>query len=352
MSLTRDEITSGLLRLYETKSDRMLPSAENVQVQDLARISDGWENDVYAFAVEYGEADHREREDLILRIYPGDDAPQKSAREFNAMKQLYEIGYPVPQVLLLKTDGTLFGKPFVILERIVGRSTGAVLDDREAPMEKKFELLTQFCKLFVELHALEWQPFVEEAARSDTLSLSAAVSDMLSQRQNYVHYLQITAFDPVFDWLQARLADVEFGQPCVLHMDYHPYNILMREDGAAFVIDWGATMVSDYRIDLAWTLLLTSSYGTPEARDVVLGGYEQVAGYQVEQIEYFEVVACLRRLYNILASLRAGADKMGMRPGAEAMMKDVAHIESVYALLRARTGIAIAEVERLLSTLQ
>jgi hypothetical protein len=35
MSLTKDEIKRGLLRLYETKSDRMLPSAENVQVQDL-----------------------------------------------------------------------------------------------------------------------------------------------------------------------------------------------------------------------------------------------------------------------------------------------------------------------------
>jgi aminoglycoside phosphotransferase (APT) family kinase protein len=343
MPLTRDEIQSGLLSLYEKAKER-------AQIVDLARISDGWENDVYSFALEYEQVDGRQREDLILRIYPGDDAPQKSAREFDAMKQLYTVGYPVPQVLQLEADGALLGKPFVIMERIVGRSMGAIAD--ESPMQRKLELLTLLCKLFVNLHALEWRSFAEEAVRSDAPPLSAALSDMLTEWQSYVRGLQITAFDPVFDWLQAQLADVEFGQPSVLHMDYHPYNILMREDGAAFVIDWGAVMVSDYRIDLAWTLLLMSSYGTPEVRDMVLGGYERAAGQRVNQIAYFDVIACLRRLFDISASLSVGADKMGMRPGAEAMMKNAAHIENVYAFLHKRTDISIAEVEKLLSTLQ
>ena len=109
MSLTINEIQSRLLRLCETKPDRLLASGfegfllqstENVQVHDLASISDGWETDVYSFAVEYGKSNERERQDLILRIYPGDDAPQKSAHEFDVMKQLYEVGYPVPQVLV------------------------------------------------------------------------------------------------------------------------------------------------------------------------------------------------------------------------------------------------------------
>ena len=94
-----------------------------------------------------------------------------------------------------------------------------------------------------------------------------------------------------------------------------------------------------------------TTYGSPEPRALVLGEYERIAGYRVEQIEYFEVAACLRRLFSIVVSLSSGADKLGMRPGAEAMMADGAHIERVYARLRERTGIAIAEVERLLSRL-
>jgi aminoglycoside phosphotransferase (APT) family kinase protein len=118
------------------------------------------------------------------------------------------------------------------------------------------------------------------------------------------------------------------------------------------VIDWTNVDVSDYRLDLSWTLLLMSTYGSPESRELVLGEYERAAGHSVEQIEYFEVAACLRRLFSILVSLAAGAERLGMRPGAEAMMKNVDHIGSVYARLRQRTGIAIAEVDRLISSLQ
>ena len=114
MCPTQHEIQSGLLSFYE----REFPSRENTRILDLIRISDGWENDVYSFAVEYEEATERKREDLILRIYPGDDAPQKSVREFNALKHLHEIGFPVPQVLLLESDSSYVGKPFVIIEKI------------------------------------------------------------------------------------------------------------------------------------------------------------------------------------------------------------------------------------------
>ena len=40
MSSMENEIQDELLRLYESKS----PARQNVQILDLARISDGWEN--------------------------------------------------------------------------------------------------------------------------------------------------------------------------------------------------------------------------------------------------------------------------------------------------------------------
>ena len=112
MSLTDSEISSQLLRLY---ADR-----ESAQILDLARISDGWETDVYAFAVEHDQASGREREELILRLYPGDDAVGKSAREFSAMGKLYQLGYPVPRVVRLEQGSALLGKPFVVMEKIDG----------------------------------------------------------------------------------------------------------------------------------------------------------------------------------------------------------------------------------------
>jgi aminoglycoside phosphotransferase (APT) family kinase protein len=346
MGSTDIETKYGLLSLFHA---REFPSRKNTEILDLSRISDGWETEVYSFAAEYGPTAERVREELILRIYPGDNAPQTAAREYQVMKQLHAVGFPVPRVLLLELDIVFFGKPFVVMEKIDGRSMGAISD--ESPMAKKLELLTRFCRILVDLHALDWRPFLPESTGDETADVSQIVRQELSQWQTYTLAFKNHAFDPIFDWLQGRIADVHFGRPSVIHMDYHPYNILLRDDGAAFVIDWTGAQVSDYRLDLAWTLLLMSTYGNPEVRELVLREYERIAGHKAEQIEFFEVAACLRRLASIQISLSQGAEKLGMREGAEAMMADVDHITSVYAFLQERTDVRIAEIEELVSTL-
>jgi aminoglycoside phosphotransferase (APT) family kinase protein len=345
MTPVQKEIQGRLARLYA----QQFPSVENAHVRDLVQISDGWENELYAYTVEYGPAVARKREDLVLRIYPGEDAREKSAREFSAMRQLYEVGYPVPQVYHLDPDGGPLGKPFVIMAKIDGRSMGAVAE--ESPMEGVLALLTSLCRLYVDLHALDWRPFVPDPSLYETQDPSATMGQLLSYFREYAHALGQEAYEPVFDWLQNHLSDVRFERLSVIHFDFHWYNILLGKDGDAYVIDWGAIAVADYRLDLAWTLLLMSTYGHPELREIILREYERIAGCPVEQIEYFDVAACLRRLLTISVSLDAGAGKLGMRPGAEAMMKDLSHIGAVCALLRERTGIRIAETEELLAAL-
>ena len=95
----------GQLQAYYT---RAFPGRQGVQVNGLASVSAGWESDVYSFDVEHGPPEARQREELILRVYPGDDAHAKSAREFRGMRQLHRAGYPVPRVLLLERENSPF----------------------------------------------------------------------------------------------------------------------------------------------------------------------------------------------------------------------------------------------------
>ncbi|MBN1642063.1 MAG: phosphotransferase family protein [Anaerolineae bacterium] len=341
MSSNADAIARALAQLY--------PSEEHVRILDLTRISDGWETEVYAFAVERERCGGRARETEILRLYPGADAHDKSGREFHAMAKLHQMGYPVPQVLHLEQDSALLGMPFVIMERIDGEPLGVVAD--RASLPEKRALLTRFCHMFADLHALDWRPFAPDVSLYEALGASGILRRQLAQWHAFTHALQNHTFDPVFAWLEERVASIRCGSPAVIHMDYHPRNVLLAEDGAAYVIDWTNVDVLDHRLDLAWTLLLTSAYGHPEMREIVLDAYQRVAGHEVEQIDYFEVMACARRLFSILVSLGAGAETLGMRPGAEAMMKNRAHIASVYDWLCARTALRIPEVEGLLSAL-
>jgi hypothetical protein len=130
------------------------------------------------------------------------------------MQQLYTVGYPVPQVLLLDTEGAYLGKPLMIMERIIGSTLGAIVD--RTPREARREPLERFCRMFVDLHALDWRPFAEDPALYEMQEPSAAFAQQLSGWHAFAHARQITAFDPVFDWLKAQLRDVRFGPPSLL----------------------------------------------------------------------------------------------------------------------------------------
>jgi aminoglycoside phosphotransferase (APT) family kinase protein len=323
------------------------PANPTATVHDLQAISGGWENEVYSFALAHSAAGSVQ-EELILRIYPGSDAPRKSAREFDAMCRLREVGFPVPEMHRLELDTAWLGRPFVIMEKIPGRSVDAVFE--AASTEKRQELLSLFCRLMVDLHALDWRSVITDGslAAGDTLAL---MQRELSGRQASCHSLGQHGFDPVFVWLEERMSQVRWAPPCLTHGDYHGDNVLLRDDGAPFVIDWGNIRVSDRRSDLAWTLLLSSSYGAPEMRAPILQEYERIAGARMEDMEFFDVAACWRRLFSICGSLDQGADQLGMRPGAEGMMQNARHIRAVYGLLLERTAVRLPRIDALLASL-
>jgi aminoglycoside phosphotransferase (APT) family kinase protein len=338
MTLDGDEIQSKLSRYTRQIS----------QIHNFEKITSGWENEVYSFTAEY-DNNHK---DLILRIYPGDHAEQKSAKEFNAIKRLHEAGFPVPMVYILEHDNSVFGKPFIIMEKIKGRMLWEVLD--ESNENEKMKLVNQFCRIFVDLHNLDWRLISFEPLPYDDHDSYGFINYMLLKILNYLdEFPNAKVFMPVFDWLMDRHNNVPCERLSAIHLDYHPANLILKDDGNAIVIDWTNFDIADFRIDLAWTILLVSSYGNPEGHDIVLNEYEKIIGQKIEQIEYFEVFALLRRLFSIFVSLTVGADKLGMRPeAAEIIKSNVRHIRTLCDLLYQKTGITVPEMERLIAEME
>jgi len=56
----------------------------------------------------------------------------------------------------------------------------------------------------------------------------------------------------------------------------------VNADQRALIIDWTAFDITDYRFDLAWTLLLTHAHGQPGLRDLLLQSYQHHTGKPVE----------------------------------------------------------------------
>jgi aminoglycoside phosphotransferase (APT) family kinase protein len=113
----------------------------------------------------------------------------------------------------------------------------------------------------------------------------------------------VERFGPVDPELRARLEAVARPDPSLLHLDFHPDNVLVDGAGAITgVVDWTNACAGDPRADLArsWSLLTRRTRSGARARVVAVAwklaaagwhrGYEQVAGPQ-SNMELFRLWA-------------------------------------------------------------
>ena len=322
-------------------------------VSDFTNISTGWESDVYAFRLCYTETEQDQDMSLILRIYSGDDAVEKSSREYAGMNKLHAMRYPVPQVFLHEEANSPFDNPFIIMEKIEGDNFWVVLNE-SSPVERQ-QLLTLFCEKFVQLHQLDWRPFTDNPNRYELDDSFVTINDILGEYRGYLEHFQQPGFASCLDWVDKRKGSIPCYRPSVVHMDFHAGNVLyinVNDIPELTIIDWTGITVSDYRLDLAWTILLMGNYGNPEYRNIILREYSRFAGQPIEHIELFDVLAYVRRLLSMVVLLGSGAEKVGMRPDAVAYMKQQkGHFQAIYSRLQAITGMTVPEVEVALETM-
>ena len=314
----------------------------------LTNISAGWESDVYAFCLTVGPEVDRRQQELILRIYPGEDADRKAQDEYRALALLHQMDYPVPEVYRLETDHAWFGRPFIIMEKIEGGTLWPMIFD--GPEEEQQKYLSLYCGLMLQLHRLDWRPYVPEEAQKVGDPLQYARKE-LDRARWHLDKFDIAEFAPFLEWLEVRLPGVPCERASVAHMDFHPENILIQPDGTPQVIDWTSADITDARFDLAWSLMLIESYKGAEWRSRVRAEYERQAGSPLVGMDFFDVYACLRRLFSVVVSLKAGAGALGMRPGAEQLMKAQREpMKIVAACLQRITGLVAFDIDRLLNS--
>ncbi len=319
----------------------------DVRVLSIQEISAGWESDVYAFDA----ALDGDQERLVLRIYPGNDATRKSALEYEALRALGRVGYPVPAVYRLVQEGSPFGdgatgrgRPFLIMEWVPGR--GMWRETFHGSEEARTAHFDRFCSLLVQLHALDWRAFVAEGTTAFAGDPYASVDAGLVLLRQWLERMGQRGYLPLVDWLAERRESVPCERPAPIHWDFHPENLLLCDDGRVVVIDWTQFQIADPRFDLAWTMTLVGSQEGGDVRERILERYVALSAQPVDQIEVFEVFACVKRLASVTISLAAGAEQLGMRPGAEQSMRQhFPALKRVYRRVQDITGASISEVE-------
>ena len=166
--------------------------------------------------------------------------------------------------------------------------------------------LDPMMKLRVNLHNLE---------ASRVFPLIYGKVDTSRYIENILHFARRKAMNdrgqwltPILNWLKEGSSNISFSESSVIHKDFHPNNIMIRDDGSPVVIDWGASTLGDPRDDLAWSMLLAGSLIAPSLRSLILDSYERISGREIADIEYFEVLSALRRLIDFHVTFTGGAE--------------------------------------------
>lgn len=337
-------IVEGLTEYY----NRCYPDRANQAISEVKDITSGWEAELYSFVVEFEEEGRKLREERVARVYLGNAATRKATGEFKVISGLSEVGYPVPKVYHLETEGSILGGPFIIMERVRGRNLSEAY--HTVSEEEARTLMAEFIRIWVVLHNLDGVSlFPEDFPQGDTQDY---LDEMFSHAKIRIDETGVYWLQPVIDWLDERREGVTPERLSLIHQDYHTENVMLRDDGSLVVMDWTAAMPGDYRADLAWTRLLMSTYGDPALREIILKSYKEASGRKVRDIEFFDVLAIGRRILDVSSSFAAGAERAGMRAGALEMMRESSdHLHKVYELLKERTGLSLPEFEELLDSL-
>ena len=114
---------------------------------------------------------------------------------------------------------------------------------------------------------------------------------------------KITETDIVDNGIKFELLQRLEGMPteyCVCHGDFHPSNVVVREDGEVYIIDWAHVTQGSPVFDAARTYLLFSLEGKKKLAEKYLALFEEKSGIKRKDIlRCVPIVACTQKMKGI-----------------------------------------------------
>ena len=209
-------------------------------------FSDGWETYTYSFHLEGDKPlPPAFSRPLVLRIYPDRRGLARARHEFAVLQHLSLRGFPVSEPLLLEENCGYFGGPFLLRAEVPGETL------LRAMLRCPWRLWSgprYMAALQAQLHRLPVDGFPSPSGPLLSRSLEEMAQDIRA-----ANWRSLAAG---LDWLVAhRPAPPRVSR--ILHLDFHPMNLIHQVKGPLVPIDWTEADVGDPHADVATSLVLT-----------------------------------------------------------------------------------------------
>ena len=266
-------------------------------------VSGGTQNEIYE--VRRGELHG------ALRIPPAEaPAPRDEGilREWRIIDALRGTDVPHTPAIAACTDPSVLGRTFYLMGFVDGWSPMNV-DDWPAPFDTDVEARQGLAYELVEgialLSKVDWQAKgLQDLGRPD--GFHERQVDRWTAFLERIKGRELPGFDEASAWLRAHKPHDYI--PGLMHGDYQFANVMYRHGAPArlaAIVDWEMGTVGDPKLDLGWVMQswpedtsggdgtvggYVDMTGMP-SRAQVLARYAEVSGRQVDDIDYYVILA-------------------------------------------------------------
>jgi aminoglycoside phosphotransferase (APT) family kinase protein len=311
-------------------------------VQGPDEVTTGWETYIYRFRLRGDALPTALNRPLVVRLYHGPGGIPRACREFAVLSHVYRAGHAVPEPVLIEADCRYLGGPFLVMEDVPGET---LVDRLRHHNTYVFGIALYLAALHRQLH------------RAPVGDFPALPGPFLQRHLDEIHGLirdyGLRGLSAGLDWLHAhRPAEPE--RPALVHLDFHPMNVLLRKGRPPVVLDWGECDVGDRHADLATTVLLIHSTPVPNhgiewvldpfARRALIRGYLFGYGRHLPldrpTLRYYLAWAALRRLAVFGMWLVAGPPSNGCKPCSLSRLR-TGHLDILRECFRHWAGVDV-----------
>lgn len=323
---------------------RQYPELEGLRILELSELGEGWETDLYHLKLAGTQNGEPALLELVLRLYKGSDPLEKAQKEFSLMTNVPRFGVAAPRVEVLVTDRSILDHPFIVMEHIDSGTLEAKIGSGEVS-----QWLDPMMQTLVQIHAVPWVEMIPEPEGpvpkpNDPL---AYVGGLLEEMDHTIERYGLVDLKPTLRWLRERETQGAATVPALIHNDYHPQNILLR-DNSLVVVDWSFAEIGDFRMDLAWSVLLFGVMAGGDYRSAILEAYARAADSHIENFEFFEALKFAMRMVTIGTWLDEAVDIPVAGITKQAIRGDYkVHVMNPYRRLKEITGLEIQVIEEL-----
>ena len=291
-------------------------------------ISGGSQNEIY----EVRRGDLR----CAMRIPPPTAPPDRDSgivREWRIIEALGGTDVPHTEAVAVCTDPTVLGRTFYLMGFVDGWSPMSLVGGPwpapyDTDIEARHGLAYELVEGIARLSKVDWQARgLADLGRPD--GYHDRQVDRWLGFLDRIKGRDIPGLDEASAWLRAH-RPLDFI-PGLMHGDYQFANVMYHHGAPArlaAIVDWEMGTVGDPKLDLAWVVHTWPVEATPiggdvggyvdmsgmPSRDDVVARYAEVSGRQVDDLDYYLVLA----KWKLAIVLEQGFQRAGDSPHLQA----------------------------------